>query len=72
MLDPHVTRFPPTPLRTIVLSAYRKTGPASLARRASDDVSERHAEQWDEFRCAAGCGAFEYRHRTRRLRRQPT
>ena len=37
MLDPHVTRFPPTPLRTIVLSAYRKTGPASLARRASDD-----------------------------------
>ena len=37
MLDPHVTRFPPTPLRTIVLSAYRKTGPAALARRASDD-----------------------------------
>ena len=31
-------------------------------------VSERHPEQWDDFVCAS-CGAFHYRHRTRKLRR---
>ena len=32
-------------------------------------VSRRHAEQWDAYLCGAGCGQFEYRHRTRKLRR---
>jgi hypothetical protein len=34
-------------------------------------VSTHHTEQWDRFRCAAAtsCGAFEYRHRTRKLRK---
>jgi len=34
-------------------------------------VSTHHTEQWDRFRCAAtrSCGAFEYRHRTRKLRK---
>jgi CheY-like chemotaxis protein len=31
-------------------------------------VSERHTEQWDHFECASCHGAFEYRHRTRKLR----
>lgn len=31
-------------------------------------VSEVHAEQWDEYECAA-CGMFQYRQRTRKLRR---
>lgn len=31
-------------------------------------VSERQREQWDWYVCAASCGTFEYRHRTRRLR----
>jgi CheY-like chemotaxis protein len=31
-------------------------------------VSERQREQWDWFECPAGCGTFEYRHRTRHLR----
>jgi CheY-like chemotaxis protein len=31
-------------------------------------VSEREREQWDWYVCAASCGMFEYRHRTRRLR----
>jgi CheY-like chemotaxis protein len=31
-------------------------------------VSEREREQWDSYACAASCGMFEYRHRTRRLR----
>jgi len=32
-------------------------------------VSTHHTEQWDRFRCTASCGAFEYRHRTRKLRK---
>jgi CheY-like chemotaxis protein len=32
-------------------------------------VSARHPEQWDDFECSAGCGAFQYRQRTRKLRR---
>jgi CheY-like chemotaxis protein len=32
-------------------------------------VSSRHAEQWDQYLCPSGCGAVEYRHRTRKLRR---
>jgi CheY-like chemotaxis protein len=32
-------------------------------------VTEKFAEQWDQFRCASGCGTFQYRHRTRSLRR---
>jgi CheY-like chemotaxis protein len=31
-------------------------------------VSERHREQWDYYSCA-NCGSFQYRQRTRRLRR---
>ena len=32
-------------------------------------VSVRNPEQWDYVVCPSGCGAFEYRHRTRKLRR---
>lgn len=31
-------------------------------------VNERHAEQWDYFECPTGCGTFQYRQRTRKLR----
>jgi CheY-like chemotaxis protein len=31
-------------------------------------VSDRHPEQWDYYSCAGGCGMFQYRQRTRRLR----
>jgi DNA-binding response OmpR family regulator len=34
-------------------------------------VSERFPEQWDEFACPAGCGEFQYRHRTRKLTGKP-
>ncbi len=34
-------------------------------------VSERHMEQWDYFRCSS-CGSFEYRQRTRKVRRLGT
>jgi len=33
-------------------------------------VTEKFSEQWDRFRCPAGCGSFQYRHRTRQLRRR--
>lgn len=32
-------------------------------------VSSRHPEQWDYYECGAGCGTFQYRQRTRKLRR---
>jgi CheY-like chemotaxis protein len=32
-------------------------------------VSDRHPEQWDYFVCRSGCGVFQYRQRTRRVRR---
>jgi DNA-binding response OmpR family regulator len=32
-------------------------------------VNDRQTEQWDTLTCTNGCGTFEYRHRTRRLRR---
>lgn len=31
-------------------------------------VNERQAEQWDYFECPAGCGTYQYRQRTRRIR----
>jgi len=32
-------------------------------------VSQRHSEQWDYFECQSGCGDFQYRQRTRKLRK---
>lgn len=32
-------------------------------------VSEKHREQWDYFECPRHCGTFEYRVRTRKLKR---
>jgi hypothetical protein len=32
-------------------------------------VSARNVEQWDYFVCTGGCGMFQYRQRTRKIRR---
>jgi len=32
-------------------------------------VSARHPEQWDYFECGNGCGTYQYRQRTRKLRK---
>lgn len=32
-------------------------------------VSEKQAEQWDYFVCSSGCGTFQFRHRTNKLRK---
>ena len=31
-------------------------------------VSAKHSEQWDHYECPSGCGQFQYRQRTRKLR----
>ena len=43
--------------------------PLRYLRSHIGGVSERHPEQWDYFECTAGCGTFQYRERTRKLRR---
>jgi CheY-like chemotaxis protein len=43
--------------------------PLRYLRSHVGGVSARHPEQWDYFECAAGCGAYQYRQRTRKLRR---
>jgi two-component system, cell cycle response regulator DivK len=43
--------------------------PLKYLRSHVGGVSARHAEQWDYYECAAGCGTFQYRERTRKLRK---
>jgi hypothetical protein len=43
--------------------------PLRYLRSHVGGVSVRHPEQWDYFECVAGCGAYQYRPRTRKLRR---
>ena len=43
--------------------------PLTYRRSHVGGVSSRHPEQWDYFDCEAGCGTFQYRARTRKLRK---
>jgi two-component system cell cycle response regulator DivK len=43
--------------------------PLDYVRSHVGGVSIRHLEQWDYFECPAGCGTFQYRQRTRKLRK---
>ena len=43
--------------------------PLTYVRSHIGGVNEHHAEQWDYYDCGAGCGTFQYRQRTRKLRR---
>jgi CheY-like chemotaxis protein len=43
--------------------------PLRYLRSHVGGVSVRHPEQWDYFECTAGCGTFQYRERTRKLRK---
>jgi CheY-like chemotaxis protein len=64
------TRFattkPPLPPPTLMCPSCDR----ALAYEESyvGGVSQRHAEQWDYYGCSA-CGTFQYRQRTRKLRR---
>jgi two-component system cell cycle response regulator DivK len=43
--------------------------PLTFERSHIGGVSSRHPEQWDYLTCAGTCGTFQYRHRTRKLRK---
>ena len=43
--------------------------PLAYRRSHVGGVSSKHSEQWDYFECEAGCGTFQYRARTRKLRK---
>jgi hypothetical protein len=61
------TTLPPAPPPTLVCPACDR--PLRYMRSHIGGVSERHREQWDYFECARGCGTFQYRQRTRKIRR---
>jgi CheY-like chemotaxis protein len=42
--------------------------PLQYVRSHIGGVSARNSEQWDYYACTGGCGSFQYRQRTRRLR----
>jgi CheY-like chemotaxis protein len=44
-------------------------GPLTYEQSYVGGVSDKHREQWDEYTCPAACGTFQYRQRTRKLRR---
>jgi two-component system, chemotaxis family, chemotaxis protein CheY len=44
-------------------------GPLNYERSYIGGVSAQHREQWDYYTCAKACGTFQYRQRTRRVRR---
>jgi two-component system chemotaxis response regulator CheY len=57
------------PLEPPVLRCPRCDHPLAYAYSHLGGVSEKHSEQWDYFECRFACGAFQYRHRTRKLRK---
>ena len=43
--------------------------PLEYTRSHIGGVSARHLEQWDYFECPGACGTFQYRERTKKLRK---
>jgi len=64
--DRHETVQPPLPPPQLVCP--RCDTPLRYERSHIGGVSIRNSEQWDYFQCVAGCGEFQYRQRTRKLR----
>ncbi len=60
------TTTPPTPPPELVCPACDQ--PLRYLKSHLGGVSARHAEQWDDYECGGGCGRFQYRQRTRKLR----
>jgi CheY-like chemotaxis protein len=61
------TIHPPTPPRVIVCPEC--DGRLRYIKSHIGGVNERNPEQWDYFECPRGCGSFQYRLRTRKVRR---
>ncbi len=70
-LSKSFSRFATTvpPLSPPALVCPSCDGPLTYEQSHVGGVSERHREQWDHYTCPASCGAFQYRHRTRKLQR---
>jgi DNA-binding response OmpR family regulator len=56
-------------LRPPALSCPSCDGALKYQESHIGGVSDRHSEQWDYFVCETGCGTFQYRQRTRKVRR---
>lgn len=68
----HTHRRGDTTMPSLPPPALRCTqcdGPLQYVKSYVGGVSIKHQEQWDYFACANGCGRFEYRQRTRTVRR---
>jgi len=63
----HDTTTPP--VTPPILVCPQCDQPLTYKRSHVGGVSARHAEQWDYFECPTGCGSFQYRQRTRKLRK---
>jgi CheY-like chemotaxis protein len=70
MVDAHrrfETRTPPIVPPPLVCPSCDR--PLQYVRSHVGGVNTRLSEQWDYYRCHGACGTFQYRQRTRRLRR---
>jgi chemotaxis family two-component system response regulator PixH len=63
----HTTIAPPLPPPTLVCPSCDT--PLVYQDSHIGGVSEHHTEQWDYYECPAMCGKFQYRQRTRKLRK---
>jgi CheY-like chemotaxis protein len=60
------TTAPPMPVPALLCPTCDQ--PLSYMKSHVGGVSSRHLEQWDYYECGSGCGTFQYRQRTRKLR----
>jgi two-component system, cell cycle response regulator DivK len=65
--QPRDTADPPQPPPTLLCPECDE--PLRYQRSRIGGVNDRHREQWDYFECRRRCGMFEYRQRTRKVRR---
>jgi len=65
--DRHETVQPPLAPPPLVCPECDQ--PLYYRRSQIGGVSARNSEQWDYFECSGGCGEFQYRQRTRKLRK---
>lgn len=63
----HDSVAPPSPPPNLVCPACDRT--LVYQRSHIGGVNEHHTEQWDYYECSSGCGTFQYRQRTRKIRK---
>jgi len=71
MLNSAHTRHDTTtpPIAPPILKCPQCDLPLRYVRSHIGGVTAQNSEQWDYFECVAACGSFQYRERTRKLRR---